>query len=75
MPSEDRIGIRVALYARCSTKDKGQNPDTQLIPLREFARHRQLEIAEEYVDLGLEWSKRTPAPARPADGGREAKEV
>ena len=54
MPSEDRIGIRVALYARCSTKDKGQNPDTQLIPLREFARHRQLEIAEEYVDLG--WS-------------------
>ncbi len=46
--------IRVALYARCSTKDKGQNPETQLIPLREFARQRELEIAGEYVDLG--WS-------------------
>src|SRR5262249_25953611 len=44
----------VALYTRCSTKDKGQNPETQLLPLREFARQRQLEIAEEYLDLG--WS-------------------
>jgi DNA invertase Pin-like site-specific DNA recombinase len=44
----------VALYARCSTKDKGQDPETQLIPLRDFARQRQLDIASEYVDLG--WS-------------------
>src|SRR5215471_18771796 len=44
----------VALYARCSSKDKGQNPETQLIPLGEFARQRGLEVAAEYVDLG--WS-------------------
>ncbi len=28
--------MRVALYARVSTADKEQNPDTQLLPLREF---------------------------------------
>jgi hypothetical protein len=33
---------RVALYARCSTREK-QDPDTQLIPLRDFARQRQLD--------------------------------
>jgi DNA invertase Pin-like site-specific DNA recombinase len=45
---------KVALYARVSTKQHGQDPETQLIKLREFAQHRQLEIAGEYVDLG--WS-------------------
>src|SRR5262249_34889448 len=50
VPSTQR---HVALYARCSTRDK-QNVDTQLIPLREFARQRGIEIAGEYVDLG--WS-------------------
>src|SRR5215470_826426 len=54
MPSEDKPGIRVALYARCSTNDKGQNPDTQLIPLREFTRQRELEVVGVYVDPG--WS-------------------
>ncbi len=28
--------MRVALYARINTADKEQNPETQLIPLREF---------------------------------------
>lgn len=46
--------MRVALYARVSTKQHGQNPETQLQPLRQFAAQRELEIVDEYVDLG--WS-------------------
>jgi DNA invertase Pin-like site-specific DNA recombinase len=46
--------MTIALYARVSTKQHGQDPETQLVQLREFCRHRELEIAGEYVDLG--WS-------------------
>ena len=54
--------MRVALYARVSTKNNGQNPETQLVALREFAENRGFEIAEEYVDLGVSGSKdRRPA--------------
>jgi predicted site-specific integrase-resolvase len=36
---DDRPSIRrVALYARVSTKDKDQDPEPQLIPLREYAQ-------------------------------------
>jgi len=28
--------MRVGVYARVSTSDKDQNPETQLLPLREF---------------------------------------
>ena len=41
---------RVALYARVSTLDKGQDPETQLRPLREYADRRGFAIAAEYVD-------------------------
>ena len=41
---------RVALYARVSTLDKGQDPKTQLRPLREYAQRRGLTVVEEYVD-------------------------
>ena len=41
---------RVALYARVSTLDKGQDPETQLRPLREYALHRGFAVVEEYVD-------------------------
>lgn len=46
--------MRVALYARVSTKQHGQNPETQLQPLRQFAAQRDYEIVDEYIDLG--WS-------------------
>jgi DNA invertase Pin-like site-specific DNA recombinase len=46
--------MRVALYARVSTKDKSQNPETQLMPMREFAKAKQYSIVGEYVDVG--WS-------------------
>lgn len=32
--------LRVALYARVSTADKDQNPETQLLALREFTGRR-----------------------------------
>ncbi len=44
---------RVALYARVSTKNNGQDPETQLIALREYAAHRGMTIADEYVDIGI----------------------
>ncbi|MET4107615.1 recombinase family protein [Hymenobacter sp. UYP22] len=40
----------VALNARVSTLDKGQGPETQLRPLREYAQHRGFVVVEEYVD-------------------------
>lgn len=41
--------MRVALYARVSTRDRDQNPETQLLPLREWAT-REGHDAAEYVD-------------------------
>lgn len=42
--------MRVALYARVSTRDKDQNPETQLLRLRDFAAGRGWTITREYVD-------------------------
>jgi putative DNA-invertase from lambdoid prophage Rac len=41
--------LRVALYGRVSTRDKAQDPELQLVPLREYAVARGWQIAE-YVD-------------------------
>jgi len=41
--------VKVALYARVSTTDKGQNPENQLLALRDYAA-RQGWTATEYVD-------------------------
>jgi DNA invertase Pin-like site-specific DNA recombinase len=50
-------GVRAALYARCSTYDKGQDPELQLQPLREYCQRRGFEIAGEYVDNGVSGTK------------------
>lgn len=42
--------MRVGIYARVSTQDKDQDPETQLLPLREFCRAQGWGIAGEYVD-------------------------
>ena len=42
--------MRVAIYARVSTDDKGQNPENQLIALREWCARSRHEIAAEYVE-------------------------
>jgi DNA invertase Pin-like site-specific DNA recombinase len=41
--------VRVALYARVSTRDKDQDPEVQLAPMREYAAVRGW-IASSYVD-------------------------
>jgi DNA invertase Pin-like site-specific DNA recombinase len=41
---------RIALYARVSTLDKGQDPETQLHQLREYAQRRYFEIIGEFID-------------------------
>ena len=45
--------VRAALYARCSTHDKGQDPELQLAPLREYSQRRNFTITGEYVDNAL----------------------
>ena len=42
--------MKVALYARVSTSDRDQNPETQLIPMRDYCQAQGLEIVGEYVD-------------------------
>ena len=66
--------MKVALYARVSTalKLERQDPDTQLLPLREFCERRGWEPAEIYVD-DISAVKRRPAYDRmlaEARGGR-----
>ncbi len=41
---------QVALYARVSTKDKGQDVENQLAQLREFCGRQGYEIYDEYMD-------------------------
>jgi DNA invertase Pin-like site-specific DNA recombinase len=54
---------RVALYARVSTKGLGQDPEGQLIGLREYAERRGWTIASEYVDNGYSGAKSNTRPA------------
>ncbi len=49
--------MSIALYARVSTKNNGQNPETQLLALREYAKARELTVFAEYVDIGISGSK------------------
>jgi len=49
--------MKVGIYARVSTKNHGQDTDTQLLPLRQYAAARGLEIAQEYVDNGFSGAK------------------
>lgn len=43
--------MKVALYARVSTDDKQQNPETQTRILKMFAEARGYEIVREYIDF------------------------
>lgn len=45
--------MRVGIYARISTTDKGQDPEVQLGPLREYAQARGWTIYQEYIDQGI----------------------
>ena len=42
--------MKVAVYARVSTSDKEQNPETQLMPMRDFIQAQGWEVYKTYVD-------------------------
>ena len=42
--------MRVGIYARVSTSDKDQDPETQFLPLREFCQAQGWTATGEYVD-------------------------
>ena len=42
--------MKVAIYARVSTDDKGQDPLNQLLELREFAARQGWTVVREYTD-------------------------
>src|SRR5258708_14457648 len=42
--------MKVGIYARVSTKDKGQDTENQLVQLREFAAKQGWQIVCEYID-------------------------
>ena len=42
--------MRVAVYARVSTSDRDQDPETQLLPLRDFCTAQEWVLFREYVD-------------------------
>jgi DNA invertase Pin-like site-specific DNA recombinase len=48
---------KIAIYARVSTRHHGQNPETQLLALRDYAKARGLEITMEYVECGISGGK------------------
>ena len=52
--------LRAGLYARVSTEDKGQDPETQLRPLRDYAERRGLTVAGEFVDRASGTTEQRP---------------
>jgi DNA invertase Pin-like site-specific DNA recombinase len=49
--------MRVAIYARVSTANNGQDPAMQTRELREYAARRGWTVAGEYVDVGISGTK------------------
>ena len=50
---------KVAIYARVSTQDKGQDVELQLSDLRTYADARGWKVFKEYLDIGESGSKET----------------
>jgi DNA invertase Pin-like site-specific DNA recombinase len=50
MSMTNHTALRVGIYARVSTQDKDQDPETQLLPLREFATAQGWTIVREFID-------------------------
>jgi len=49
--------MRVAIYARVSTANNGQDPTMQTRELREYAERRGWTVVGEYVDIGISGTK------------------
>ena len=67
------MAMRVAIYARVSTDDKGQDPENQLRQLRDWCTRMSYEVVREYAEhenggKGIEYRKQLAAMF--ADAGR-----
>src|SRR4051794_15678707 len=63
--------LRAGLYARVSTEDRGQDPETQLRPLREYAERRGFSVVGEFVDHASGTTETRPrVPAAPRGGAQ-----
>jgi DNA invertase Pin-like site-specific DNA recombinase len=51
--------MRVAIYARVSTANNGQDPAMRTRELREYAERCGWTVASEYVDIGISGTKET----------------
>src|SRR5262245_52955644 len=49
--------MRVAIYARVSTANNGQDPEMQTREIREYIERRGWIVADEYVDVGISGTK------------------
>ena len=49
--------VRVAIYARVSTANNGQDPVMQTREIREYCERRGWQVAGEYVDVGISGAK------------------
>ena len=49
--------MRVAIYARVSTANNGQDPTMQTRELREYIERRGWKLAGEYIDVGISGTK------------------
>jgi len=49
----DPSNLRVALYGRASTVDKGQDVNLQLNEMRDYSERRGCKTTGEYVDNGV----------------------
>ena len=65
---------RVAIYARVSTLDKGQDPETQLVGLREYATRRGFVLTGEYVDYASGRREERPQYRRLLEGSSQKTE-
>src|SRR5919112_597666 len=63
--------LRAGLYARVSTEDKGQDPETQLRPLREYADRRGFTVAGEFVDRASGTTEQRPQYQRLLEAARK----
>jgi DNA invertase Pin-like site-specific DNA recombinase len=66
MQEEGFMATRVAIYARVSTDDKGQDPENQLRQLREWCGRMAYPVVREYVEhenggKGVEYRKQLSA--------------
>jgi DNA invertase Pin-like site-specific DNA recombinase len=51
--------MRVAIYARVSTANNGQDPTMQTRELRDYCERRGWQLAGEYIDVGISGTKET----------------